>query len=158
MRIRRVVIGVLPNVNITELNRDAISAKSVYSSTLRLTVSPAKSRRNVPEKGSVALSKNSKQSGCVFQNTEPPKKSIQRKSGILVLHCNVTFSKGTQHPVKIRERNGPSQGVIQKCEPLERSPFATKFEDRTQEETMQHERCARRDAWEMAKTCPSAQR
>ena len=29
---------------------------------------------------------------------------------------SVHFSKGTLHPVKIRERKGPSPGVIQKCE------------------------------------------
>ena len=48
-RIRRVIIGILPYVKITKLNRDANSAISAYSGTLRLTVSPAKSRRKVVE-------------------------------------------------------------------------------------------------------------
>ena len=39
-----------------------------------------KSRRKVVQ-GSVALLKESKQLGCVSQDTEPPKKSILRKSG-----------------------------------------------------------------------------
>ena len=46
---------------------------------------------------------------------------------------------------------GPSQG-IQHSEPHERSPYAPKFEDRSEEETLKQERCARRVAWEMAKS------
>ena len=47
----------------------------------------------------------------------------------------VKFSKGTVHPIKIRERKGPSRGVIQKCEPHERNPCAPRFEERTRDET-----------------------
>ena len=64
---------------------------------------------------------------------------------------SVHVSKGSPRHVKNRERKGPSQGVIQKCEPHESIPYALKFDDRTQEATLQHERCVRRDAWEMAK-------
>ena len=73
LRIRRVIIGILPHVNITKQNRDANSAKCAYSGTLRLTVSPGKSRRKVLVKGFVAFLKNSKQLGCVFQDVAPPK-------------------------------------------------------------------------------------
>ena len=52
--------------------------------------------------------------------------------------------------MKIRERKGPSQGVAQKCEPRDRNPWAPKFEERTQEETLHQERCARRDAKDLA--------
>ena len=44
---------------------------------------------------------------------------------------------------KILDKTGPSQGIIQKCEPQERVPWAPKFEDRTQDETLRQERCAR---------------
>ena len=44
--------------------------------------------------------------------------------------------------IKNRERKGPSQGVLQKCEPQERSSCAAKFEDDTLQETLQQERCA----------------
>ena len=37
-RIRCVIIDILPHVKITYLNRDANSAKSAYSGTLRFTV------------------------------------------------------------------------------------------------------------------------
>ena len=40
---------------------------------------------------------------------------------------------------------------MQKCVPQERIPWASKFEERTQDETLQQERCARRDAWDLAK-------
>ena len=42
-------------------------------------------------------------------------------------------ARGTKK--KIRRRKGPSRGVIQKCEPHERNPCASKFEERTQDET-----------------------
>ena len=40
---------------------------------------------------------------------------------------------------------------IQKCEPQERNPWAPKCEEKPQDETLKRERCARRDAWEVAK-------
>ena len=52
---------------------------------------------------------------------------------------------------KIRERKGPSQGVMQKCVLQERIPSTPKFEERTQDETLKQERCARRDARDLAK-------
>ena len=93
-------------------------------------------------KGSVALLRNSKQLGCVFQDIELPKsESIFRKSTkSLGSKRSVRFSKGTLRHVKIRERKGSSQGVIQRSEPHERSPHAPKFEDRSQEETFYSDR------------------
>ena len=46
-RIRRVSIGILPYVKITNLYRDANSATNVCSDTLSLMGSPAKSRSKV---------------------------------------------------------------------------------------------------------------
>ena len=60
------------------------------------------------------------------------------------------FSKGTLRHAKTWERKGPSQGVMQKYE-LERIPWAPKFEDRTLQESLQQGRCARREAWNVAK-------
>ena len=40
---------------------------------------------------------------------------------------------------------------MQKCEPQERSPWAPKFEERTGDETLKQERCARREARNLAK-------
>ena len=60
------------------------------------------------------------------------------------------FSKarGTK---KNRERKGPARGIIQKCAPRERSLYAPKFEERSQDETLHQERCVRRVAWDLAK-------
>ena len=48
-------------------------------------------------------------------------------------------------------KKGPSQGIVQKCEHQEPNPSAPIFEERTQDETLKQERCARRDGWELAK-------
>ena len=121
--------------------------------TLRLTVSPEKQSKKSGGKGSVALLKKSKHLGCVFQDTEKPKsRSILRKSTkYLGSDRSVRFSEGTLHFVTIGERKGPSQGVTQKCETQERNRCAPKFEDGTQQETLQQERCALRKAWDLAK-------
>ena len=79
------------------------------------------------------------------------RKFILREVPKLGSNHTVKFSMGTWHHTKIRERKGPSRGVTQKCEPQQRSPCSPKFEDRTQEETAQQERCARREARDLAK-------
>ena len=61
--------------------------------------------------------------------------------------ANGQCSKGA----KIREKKGPSQGIIQTSEPQERIPWAPRFEERTQNETLRQERCARGAAWKLAK-------
>ena len=62
------------------------------------------------------------------------------------------FSKATLRHANIRESKGPSCGIICPADPCERSFHAPKFEDRDQEETERQERCARGDAWRMAKS------
>ena len=46
---------------------------------------------------------------------------------------------------------GPSLGKIQVKSSHQRSPYAVKFEDRSLEDTERQERCARGDAWKLAK-------
>ena len=72
-------------------------------------------------KGSVALWKNSKQFVCVFQNVEPPKRKIYEGTKSLAPKRSVHVTKGTLRHVKIRERKGPSQGVIQNTGKSERA-------------------------------------
>ena len=50
-----------------------------------------------------------------------------------------------------KENKGPSLNKIQVKIPHQRSPYAVKLEDRSQEETERQERCARGDAWKIAK-------
>ena len=124
-----------PCVQITSLKQDA------HSDTLRSMVIPVKSRRKSDVKGSVVLLTESIQLGCVSQDYHP-KKSTLREEGKLGSNHTVKFSKGTWHHVKKnRERKGPSQGVVQKCEPQERNACAPKLKERTQEDTLQQERC-----------------
>ena len=68
----------------------------------------------------------------------------------------VKLSRSMWHHIKIRERKAPSRGTIQKCEPHERSPCAPEFVERSQEETLQQERCARGEAWNLAKIFTSS--
>ena len=90
------------------------------------------------------------QLGCVSKDY-PGRKSVLREVSNLGSNHTVKFSKSTWHHIKIRERTGPSRGVIQHCEPHERSPCATRFEERSQEETLHQKRFDRRVAWELAK-------
>ena len=63
----------------------------------------------------------------------------------------VRFTKSTLRQASIREKKGPSLGKIQVKLPHQRSPYAMKFEGRSQEETERQQRCARSKAWNLAK-------
>ena len=100
----------------------------------------------------MAILKNTRQLGCVFQDMEPPKSSsILRKSSNILkpIRC-VQF---TQSRVTSRQhsRPKPSLGVICPGDPHQRNPNAPKFEDRSQEETERQERYASEAAWKMAR-------
>ena len=110
VRIRRVIVGILPHVRITYLNRDANLANYVHLDTLRLTDGPVKSRRKVTEKGSVALLMKSFQLGCVSQDTESPNMSVPQKSGKVGSNRAVTCSKGTWHHKNSGKKGSISRG------------------------------------------------
>ena len=116
---------------------------------VELEVKPNKKSEKGGAKGSVAMLKDLTQMNCVSQDPHP-KKSILRKEGQLGSIRKVQFSRSTWHHIKNRERKCPSQGIIQKCEPHERCPCAPKFVERSQQDTLQQERCARRVAWNLA--------
>ena len=117
---------------------------------LRPRKKPSKKSKKGGAKGSDAILKESTQLGCASRDSYP-RKSILREPGRLGSKHAVKFSTGTWHQIKIRERNGPSRGIIQKCAPHESSPCAPKFEERSHEETLIQEGCARRAAWNLAK-------
>ena len=119
---------------------------------------PSKKSKKCGAKGSVASLKESIQLGCASQDSSP-RKSILREHGICGSNHAVKFSKGMWHQIKIWERKGPSRGIVQRCAcaPHERSPCAPKFEERSHEETLHQERCARGVAWNVAKTFLQAQ-
>ena len=85
--------------------------------------------------------KETVQLGCLSHDSTQ-RKSMLRENGKLGSTHAVKFSKATMRFVKIREKKGPWQGIIQKCEPQDRNPWAPKFEERTQDETLKQEQCA----------------
>ena len=148
VQIRRVIDGILPHVNITSLYRDANSAVRVSSGTLRMTFSRAKCLIKVVEKDRlsywrglhtwVACCKVKSHRRSLFHGRAEKWNQIAPSNS----------SRGTWHHKKNQERKGPSQRVVQKCEPQERSPCAPRFEDRSLQETLQQERWA----WDLAKS------
>ena len=126
---------------------------------LQVDDQPGKKPKKNGDKSAVAILKETRQLGCVFQDIEPPKSSsILRSTKVLRPTRRVEFSNATLRHANIRKRKGPSLGIICPADPTERSPYAPKTEDRSQDETERQERCARGDAWRLAKTYPEAQR
>ena len=98
----------------------------------------------------MAILKNTRQLGCVFQDMESPKSSsILRKSSKILkpIRC-VQFTKAVLRHANIRNKN-PSLGMIFPGGPHQRNPNAPTFEDRSQEETERKD--AREAAWKMAR-------
>ena len=113
---------------------------------------PSKKSKKNGDKIAVAILKNTRQLGCVFQDMEPPKSSsIFRKSSNILkpIRC-VQFTKAVLRHANIRDHK-PSLGVICPGDPHQRNPNAPKFEDRSQEETERQERYAPEAAWKMAR-------
>ena len=105
------------------------------SDMLRQKETPSKKSKKDGAKGSVAMLKESVQLGCVSQDSNPRKFFPQiKKSG----------KKGSiarDHP---------------QVWPHECSPCASKFGERSHEETLRQERCARKAAWDLAKMFTSS--
>ena len=107
---------------------------------------PSKKSKKNGDKIAVAILKNTRQLGCVFQDMEPPKSSsILRKSSNILkpIQC-VQFTKAVLRHANIRAQK-PSLGVICPGDPHQRNPpIAPKFEDRSQEDDQKkQERYAR---------------
>ena len=105
---------------------------------------PSKKPKKDGDKSAVAILKDTRHLGCVFQDTEPPESlSILRKSTkVLGSTRRVRSTKATQRHANIRENKGPSLGKVHVKVPHQRSPYALIFEDRSQEEIERQERCA----------------
>ena len=110
---------------------------------------PNKRPKKNGDKRAVAMLQNSQQLGCVFEDIEPPKSSsiLRKSTNILRTTRIVQFSNAALRHAKNRESKGLSQCKICQSDPHERSPYEPKFEDRSNEETLKQERCARGDAW-----------
>ena len=125
-------------------------AINAVSDMLRRRTSPARSQRKVVRKDQLPCWR-SLYTWVVCSQDSHPRKSILRKKRKIGITSRRQILQRHVAPEKNRERKGPSRGIIQKCEPHERSPCAPRFEERSQEETLHQERRARRAAWDLAK-------
>ena len=112
---------------------------------------PDKNRHHELKRGPTGRrSSNARQLGCVFQDMKPPKSILRKSSDMQKPIQRVKFTKAIARHTKIRDQN-PSLGYICAGEPHQRSPNASKFEDRSQEETEWQEQGAREAAWNLAR-------
>ena len=104
------------------------------------------------DKSAVAVVKRVRQLGCVSQDAEPPESATISRKGTKGLGPirRVRFTRAALCQANIRESKGPSLNIIQVKSSHRRSPYV-KFEDRSQDGTERQERCAREDAWKLAK-------
>ena len=132
------------------LNRDVNSAQSACSGTLRLTVSLTKKQKKSGGKDQL-LHERSLYHWVVCLQILIRENLFYGKLENLDRNTpsNSPRARGTK--LKIRERKGPSRGIVRKCVPHECSPCAPEFEERTPDKTLHQERCARRVAWNLAK-------
>ena len=81
--------------------------------------------------------KDARQLGCVLQDAEPPESVTNSRKSTKVLGPirRVRFTRAALRQANIRESTGPSLNKIQVKSPHQGSPYAVKFEDRSQEET-----------------------
>ena len=115
-------------------------------------------RKENDDKNAVANVKTVSQLGCVSQDSEALASQSGKQSQVKPDAKSLgTDSKNTIHEVYatsseyIQDQKGPSLGKIQVKHPLQRSPNAMKFEDRSHEETERQQQCARSKAWNLAK-------
>ena len=130
------------------------SAKSAYFRTGRFKNNQTKSRRRVVTRSAVAIVRSVRQLGCVAQDAEPSDSVTISRKGTKVLGeiRRVRFTRAVLRQANIRESKGPPLNKIQVKSAHQRSPYAAKFDDRSQEETERQERCARGDARKLAES------
>ena len=118
----------------------------------RLMVSRANVRKRAVERHQLTILKGTGQLVCVIQNNELPKSrtNFWKSTQFVRPKRCVRFTKCALRYLEIRERSGPLLAVIKPTSPHGRSCYAPIFEEHFQEETSRHERCARRDAQELA--------
>ena len=111
---------------------------------------PSKKSKKSGVKGSVALIKGVLHNWVVCQDSQE-KISTERRNIGTKSHGHILQGHVAPHQ-KIGKERVHREELIQKCEPHERNPCAPRFEDKTQDETLHQERCARREAWDLAKS------
>ena len=160
-------IGILPNVNSIKLKRVVRPGISVCSRIIRLTNNQTKSRKRATMRRQewCGCCKNFLSDGLRLERLGSISfskwKTVPGKPGAKSLD---TDSMNTIHSVYATSSMYPGKDRTIACKiqvenPHQRSPYATKFEDRSDEETERQQRCARSKAWNLAKnTCTSSKK
>ena len=143
-------VGILPNVN--SESGCKFGAECLFPHW-KVEEQPNKKPKKGGDKSAVAIVKSARQLGCVSQDAEPPGPAAISRKGTKVLEPirRVRLTRAALRQANIQENKGPSLKKIQVKIPHQRSPYAMKFEDRPPGETERQERCARGDAWRLAK-------
>ena len=144
--------GILQNACSTCRRMDADGEKCSYAHR-QVEEHPSKRSKKNGDKKTVAMLKITRQLGYVLQDMEPPRSSSILRKGSDIrkpIRC-VQFTKAVVRHANIRDQN-TSLGMICPGDPHHRNPNASKFEDRSQEETEWQERCALEAAWRLAKS------
>ena len=148
VKTRRVNLGTCPCVKTTSARPDAHLKEHVSSDMLRQR-KPTKKSKKGGAKGSGALLKESTHLGCASQDSYP-RNFILREEGKLGSNAPSNAPKAPGTNEKLLGKRIHREENLQKCEPHERSPCSQKFGERSHEETLQQEGCARRVALDLA--------
>ena len=140
------------------MNRDVKQGISVCSrpTQSRKSATIPKQRRESDDKNAVAIVRIVSQMGCVSQDSEllDSQRCKQARGNpmqkVLGPIRRIRFTQSALRQASIRETKAPSLGKIQVKNPHQRSPYAIKCEDWSQEETERQQRCARSKAWNFA--------
>ena len=113
VKIRHVNSGIFPWVLNHKSEQGCVHGDICHCRHFEAEGKPSKKSKKGGAKRSVSILKVSAQLGCVFEDSYP-RKFILCEQGRLGSKHTVNFSKGTWHQSKIRERKGPSRGIIPK--------------------------------------------
>ena len=152
VKIRPVDSGILPCVRTTSLKRLCTWRQMTFPTCW----GRRKAQQEVEERWCARISCDSKG----FSNWVVYHKILIRGSLFYVNKENwyqsTPSNSRTWHQIKIRERKGPSRGIIKKCAPHERCPCAPNSEDRSHEEILHQEKCAFKTARDWRKIIASS--
>ena len=149
VRIRHVIGGILPCVKITKTESGCKFGEECMLGTKRcLTVSLTKSTRKVVGKVLLLSCRIPSNRAVCFK---PQKfKSILRKGSTFFGQKRSVLKKYIVPRKNFGKETVHRKVIFSILNLMSVAPMPRKFEDKTEEETLKQERCARSDAWKMA--------
>ena len=118
------IVGILPYVEITKLDPGCKFGDKCMCSHKEVDGQPNKKAEKSGGKGSVAFDEEFEPTGLRIPGNGAAETQVDVTKGhtILGTEAQRALLKRYSRHVKIRERMGPSQGVLQRSEPHERRP------------------------------------